>query len=56
MKAARDAPLRVLGIDGANLIRPFSREQETFLHAHAGMPPEATEGRMGQEALGWFGP
>jgi len=32
-EAARDA-LRCWGIDGANLIRPFSREQETFLHAH----------------------
>ena len=26
--------LRCWGIDGANLIRPFSREQERFLEAH----------------------
>ncbi len=26
--------LRCWGIDGANLIRPFSREQEQFLEAH----------------------
>jgi putative restriction endonuclease len=32
-EAAREA-LRCWGIDGANLIRPFSREQETFLSAH----------------------
>jgi predicted restriction endonuclease len=31
--AARDA-LRCWGIDGANLIRPFSRDQELFLRAH----------------------
>ena len=31
--AARDA-LRCWGIDGANLIRPFSRDQEQFLRAH----------------------
>jgi hypothetical protein len=30
---AREA-LRCWGIDGANLIRPFSREQERFLEAH----------------------
>lgn len=32
-EAAREA-LRCWGIDGANLIRPFSREQEAFLSAH----------------------
>jgi putative restriction endonuclease len=26
--------LRCWGIEGANLIRPFSREQEVFLSAH----------------------
>ena len=32
-EAAREA-LRCWGIDGANLIRPFSRDQERFLEAH----------------------
>ncbi|MCP9911311.1 HNH endonuclease [Cyanobium sp. BA20m-p-22] len=32
-EAAREA-LRCWGIEGANLIRPFSREQEVFLSAH----------------------
>ncbi|MDM7936795.1 MAG: HNH endonuclease signature motif containing protein [Cyanobium sp. CZS 48M] len=32
-EAAREA-LRCWGIEGANLIRPFSREQEKFLSAH----------------------
>ncbi len=32
-EAAREA-LRCWGIDGANLIRPFSRDQELFLRAH----------------------
>ena len=32
-EAAREA-LRCWGIDGANLIRPFSRDQEQFLRAH----------------------
>jgi hypothetical protein len=32
-EAAREA-LRCWGIDGANLIRPFSRQQESFLEAH----------------------
>jgi hypothetical protein len=32
-EAAREA-LRCWGIDGANLIRPFSRQQEQFLEAH----------------------
>lgn len=32
-EAAREA-LRCWGIEGANLIRPFSREQEMFLQAH----------------------
>jgi hypothetical protein len=32
-EAAREA-LRCWGIDGANLIRPFKREQERFLEAH----------------------
>jgi predicted restriction endonuclease len=32
-EAAREA-LRCWGIEGANLIRPFSREQEAFLSAH----------------------
>jgi hypothetical protein len=32
-EAAREA-LRCWGIDGANLIRPFSRQQERFLEAH----------------------
>jgi predicted restriction endonuclease len=32
-EAAREA-LRCWGIDGANLIRPFSRDQEQFIRAH----------------------
>jgi hypothetical protein len=32
-EAAREA-LRCWGVDGANLIRPFSRDQERFLEAH----------------------